>query len=105
VELGSGEIFIILLVALLIYGGRLPQVAMALGRSLREFKRGMEETKNLVRSHVEVDLDAVAPAPRKVVRMPEDLPEDEEEPAEEPAQEDLSAATDDGGGRDPSPSD
>ncbi len=31
------------LVALLLFGGRLPEIARALGRSLNEFKRGMRE--------------------------------------------------------------
>lgn len=88
-ELGSGEIVLILLVALLIYGGKLPQVAMALGRSLREFKRAMQETRDLVKSHVE----AVEEIPRTVRRMPlDDLPEDEPLP-EGWATEDVSGET------------
>ena len=47
-ELGSGEILVILIVALLIYGGRLPEVARAIGKSVGELKRGLTETKDVV---------------------------------------------------------
>ena len=64
-ELGMGEIVLILLVALLVYGGRLPQVAAAVGRSLGELKRGLRDTTDLVRGDLEQlnDLD-----PRRAVK-------------------------------------
>ena len=47
-DLGMGEILLILVVALLVYGGRLPDVARAIGRSIGELKRGMTETRDAV---------------------------------------------------------
>jgi len=41
---GSGEWLIVLIVALLIFGSRLPSVMHSLGKSINEFKRGMAET-------------------------------------------------------------
>ncbi len=40
---GGWEWFIILIVALLIFGPRLPSVMRSLGRSVTEFKEGMNE--------------------------------------------------------------
>jgi sec-independent protein translocase protein TatA len=37
------ELIVILVVALLIFGNRLPDVARKLGRSINEFKKGMRE--------------------------------------------------------------
>ncbi len=64
-ELGMGEILFILLVALLVYGGRLPEVAAAVGRSIGELKRGLRDTTDLVREDIEqlADLD-----PRRAMR-------------------------------------
>lgn len=42
-DIGSGELLLILVVALLLFGGRLPDVARNMGKSLGDFKRGLSE--------------------------------------------------------------
>jgi sec-independent protein translocase protein TatA len=45
---GPGEMVIILIVALIFFGGRLPDVARSLGKSIVEFKRGLRDVQNEV---------------------------------------------------------
>lgn len=90
-ELGMGEIMLILLVALLVYGGRLPQVAAAVGRSVAELRRGLRSTTDLVRDEIEeiAELDPRASLRKAWEARP--LPIETAKPADaELAQEDIS---------------
>lgn len=53
-NIGFGEILLILLLALIIFGPRrLPEMGKTIGRSLREFRRATSE----IRTEIEADLD------------------------------------------------
>ena len=47
--LGYGEMLVVGIVAVLLFGNRLPSVARSMGKSLTEFKRGMQGLDNEVR--------------------------------------------------------
>ena len=41
--LGTTELIVILVIALLVFGKRLPEVMRGLGKSMNEFKKGMND--------------------------------------------------------------
>jgi sec-independent protein translocase protein TatA len=57
-SIGFGEILIILVIALIVFGPRrLPEMGKTVGRSLREFRRATSE----IRSEITADLDDEPP--------------------------------------------
>ena len=62
--LGMGEMIVIFLVVLLLFGAkRLPEIGSSLGKGIREFKGSIREIEKEVRSADEPESKAVPPAP------------------------------------------
>lgn len=56
---GGPEWIIILVVAVLIFGRRLPEIARSVGKSITEFKKGIKESENEVKKALD-DADQAA---------------------------------------------
>jgi sec-independent protein translocase protein TatA len=101
-SLGSGELLVILLVALLIFGSkRMPEIGRAIGRGIREFNRARQEvtdtltrmTEEVEKPVAEVDKQirdatnigvgtSVKPEPNPIVPPEAMAPADSEEPSD-----------------------
>ncbi len=60
-SLGPWEVIVILVVALLLFGHRLPDVARSAGKAVSEFKKGMREVTEETTKAVEADQKNEAP--------------------------------------------
>ncbi len=56
--IGFGEILIILVVAVILFGSRLPEVAKNLGKSYQQFRKGLAELQSSIRLDDDVDYNA-----------------------------------------------
>ena len=54
-NLSTGEILVLLIVAILVFGGRLPEVARKVARGVGDFRRGMNEELRKIDAQTSVD--------------------------------------------------
>ena len=70
-SLGAGEIILILVVFLLLFGAkRLPDFAKSLGKSLREFKKATKEISDEIEEAADSDAIGSSPSPKKKGKKP-----------------------------------
>ena len=53
-NLGIGEMLVFAVVAILLFGGELPEIARKVGRGMTEFKRGMNQHMDDIRNDLDV---------------------------------------------------
>ncbi|MBW8035334.1 MAG: twin-arginine translocase TatA/TatE family subunit [Planctomycetes bacterium] len=78
---GPMEWIIILVIAVLLFGRRLPEIARGMGKSLTEFKKGIKEAENEVTKPVEDDI--APPAPEETSSSDDDDSDSDEDKDDE----------------------
>ncbi len=83
-DIGGGEIILIMLVALILFGGdKLPQLAKGLGKGIRDFKDASEGVKREITNQID-NFDAKKAAEAEDKRIAEEAKKREEEAKNQP---------------------
>lgn len=56
---GVGEMVLIGVVAVLLFGSRLPEVARSLGSSYQQFRKGLSDIQSSIKSDVDLDVKSL----------------------------------------------
>jgi sec-independent protein translocase protein TatA len=85
---GSGEMLMLMVIALLLFGKRLPEVARSLGKGMTEFKKGMYDIQDEITS-----VTSSRPASSQSRPIPADTREEAIAPKFEPPKYEPSEVT------------
>ena len=96
-DIGFSEMLVVAFVALLLFGGRLPEVMRTLGMSYRKFRKGMDDmTRQVTRPDLGVNLkdltDPYRPIPPASTKPPPGIPPPAGSAASSPPSPPTSAA-------------
>jgi sec-independent protein translocase protein TatA len=56
-NIGFGEMAMIGVIAVMLFGSRLPEVAGQLGKSYQQFRKGLDEIKSNIKTDVDLDIN------------------------------------------------
>ena len=56
-NIGFGEMALIAVIAVMLFGSRLPEVASQLGKSYQQFRKGLDDIKSTINTDVDFDID------------------------------------------------
>ena len=71
-NIGFAEMALIGIVAVMLFGSRLPEVAGQLGKSYQQFRKGLDEIKSNIKTDVDLDINGSFNSLPDYSQQPED---------------------------------
>ena len=78
--IGSFELILIAIVAVMLFGSKLPEVARSVGQSYTQFRRGLNDIQSSIKQELDRELDEVKKLPQQIedaVNMDDDEEHDD----------------------------
>ena len=83
--IGYAEMILIAGVAVLLFGSKLPEVARSVGQSYTQFRNGLNDVQNSIKSELDKELDEVKRIPHELDKaFDEDQDEEDSGPSYDP---------------------
>lgn len=77
--IGYAEIILIGIVAVVLFGSRLPEVARSVGQSYTQFRKGLNDIQSSVKSELDKEIDEVKKIPHELESALEEDEEDDDD--------------------------
>lgn len=77
--IGYAEVILIAMVAVMLFGSRLPEVARSVGQSYTQFRKGLNDIQSSVKSELDKEIDEVKKIPHELESALEEDEEDDDD--------------------------
>ena len=80
--IGYAELMLIALIAVMLFGSRLPEVARSVGQSYTQFRNGLNDIQTSIKSELDQEIEEVKKIPQELEKAMEEI--DDEGPDYDP---------------------
>lgn len=64
--IGGGEMIVIAIVAVILFGSKLPEVARSVGQSYTQFRKGLTDIQSSIKTELDREVDEVKKIPHEI---------------------------------------
>lgn len=82
--IGYSELVLIALIAVVLFGSRLPEVARSVGQSYTQFRKGLNDIQTSIKSELDRELDDVKKIPHDIEAAMQEEPDEDDGPSYDP---------------------
>ncbi|QEG23207.1 Sec-independent protein translocase subunit TatA/TatB [Mariniblastus fucicola] len=85
--IGTSELVLIAIVAVVLFGSKLPEVARSVGQSYTQFRKGLNDIQTSIKSELDRELEDVKKIPHEIETAYNDSSDDDPGPSYDPPED------------------
>lgn len=74
--IGYAELMLIALIAVMLFGSKLPEVARSVGQSYTQFRSGLNDIQTSIKSELDQEIEEVKKIPQELEKAMEEIDDD-----------------------------